>query len=293
MQVVVAIATTGRREVLSLVLRSLADQTRRPDLLILCPAVPKDDLDDTVLPELPFRSQVVTCAPAGLTRQRNAILREVKGDGVVVFFDDDFVPAPSFLAECEKAFEARPDMAMLTGEVLADGVYTPGIPFEEALATLAADRPPAEPVIDDIYNCYGCNMALRPELARSGGVEFDEDLPLYGWLEDVDFSRRMASLGRIMKTTACRGVHLATKKGKGSGRRLGYSQVANPFYLWRKQTMSPSRAAVQAGRNIAANLSKVWRPEPWVDRRGRIVGNVAAFADLLSGRLDPRKISSM
>jgi GT2 family glycosyltransferase len=293
MQVVVAIATTGRREVLSLVLKTLAAQTRLPDLLVLCPAVPKDDLDETVLGDLPFPSRVVLCAPAGLTRQRNAILREVEGEGVVIFFDDDFVPAPSFLAECEKAFAERPDLAMLTGEVLADGVYTPGIPFEEALATLAADRPPPEPSISDIYNCYGCNMAFRPELARGGGIEFDEDLPLYGWLEDVDFSRRMAHLGRIMKTTACRGVHLATKKGKGSGRRLGYSQVANPVYLWRKQTMSLSRAAIQLGRNVAANLSKVWRPEPWVDRRGRVLGNAAAFVDILSGRLDPRKISSM
>jgi GT2 family glycosyltransferase len=293
MKVTVAIATTGRREVLSLVLRSLAEQTRLPDLLALCPAAPDKDLDETVLPELPFRSEVVAAPYAGLPAQRNAILRHLTDAELIVFFDDDFVPAPNFLAECEAVFAERPDLVMLTGEVLADGVYTPGIPFEEARRILADDQPPAERTVADIYNCYGCNMALRADVARRNRIEFDENLPLYAWLEDVDFSRRMAALGRIMKTDACRGVHMATKKGKGSGRRLGYSQIANPIYLWRKQTMSPSRAAIQLSRNVAANLSKVLKPEPWVDRRGRVVGNFMAFADVLTGRLDPRKISSM
>jgi len=31
-------------------------------------------------------------------------------------------------------------------------------------------------------------------------------------------------------------------------------------------------------------------PEPWVDRRGRVRGNLMAFRDLLRGRLDPRRI---
>jgi GT2 family glycosyltransferase len=292
MQLTVAIATTGRREVLSKVLRVLAEQSRLPDELIVCPADPID-LDETVFAELPFPARAVRSPLRGLPAQRNAILRDSGQADVIVFFDDDFVPARDFLKACETIFTERPDMAMLTGEVLADGVYTEGIPFEEARRILAEDRPPAAPELGPIYNCYGCNMALRAGVARSHGVEFDEALPLYAWLEDVDFSRRMAPFGAILKTSACRGVHLATKKGKGSGRRLGYSQIANPIYLWRKKTMSPSRAAAQMGRNVAANLAKILRPEPWVDRRGRLVGNALAFADFLLGRLHPRRIEAL
>jgi hypothetical protein len=45
-------------------------------------------------------------------------------------------------------------------------------------------------------------------------------------------------------------------------------------------------------RNIAANALKTLRPEPWVDRRGRLLGNLRAIADLVTGRLDPRKVLS-
>lgn len=292
MHLTVAIATTGRRAVLSKVLAEFARQSRQPDELIVCPALP-EDVDSDVLAALPFKTQSILSKVRGLPAQRNTILAALQPGGVAIFFDDDFVPAVNFLDEVEKAFERYPDMAMLTGHVLADGVHIEGIPFEDALVTLAQDTPPQTPTVEPIYNCYGCNMALRTDLVRRHAVLFDENLPLYAWLEDVDFSRRMAAFGDIIKSAACRGVHLATKKGKGSGRRLGYSQIANPLYLWGKGTMSPSRAAAQMGRNVSANLTKVLFPEPWVDRRGRLVGNALAALDAVSGRLHPRRIEDL
>jgi hypothetical protein len=43
-------------------------------------------------------------------------------------------------------------------------------------------------------------------------------------------------------------------------------------------------------RNLVANAVRSLRPEPWVDRRGRLRGNVLAVADLVRGRLDPRRV---
>jgi hypothetical protein len=43
-------------------------------------------------------------------------------------------------------------------------------------------------------------------------------------------------------------------------------------------------------RNLLANFAKVIRPEPWVDRRGRVVGNMLGFLDLIRGRLHPTRI---
>ena len=43
------------------------------------------------------------------------------------------------------------------------------------------------------------------------GSRFDENLPLYGWLEDVDFCRQLARYGRIVKNIRLIGVHLGSK----------------------------------------------------------------------------------
>src|SRR3546814_13479492 len=134
-------------------------------------------------------------------------------------------------------------------------------------------------------------MASRLAPVREAGLLFDENLPFYGWLEDVDFSRRLASQGRIVRWNLCRGVHMGVKRGRSPGKRLGYSQIANPVYMWRKGTLTASRACAQMGRNLAANFVKIIMPEPWVDRGGRTRGHLLAPTDLLRGRTPPGRSS--
>ena len=93
-----------------------------------------------------------------------------------------------------------------------------------------------------------------------------------------------------IKAEALRGVHLGTKTGRSPGIRLGYSQIANPAYLIGKGTMAPRRAVRQMVRNVAANLVKSLRPEPWIDRRGRLKGNILGLWDLLRRRARPDRI---
>ena len=80
------------------------------------------------------------------------------------------------------------------------------------------------------------------------------------------------------------------KEGRTPGRRLGYSQVANPLYLFGKGSYSLSRAARSVGRNVAMNAARSVRPEPYIDRRGRLGGNALAVFDLLRGRLAPERV---
>lgn len=143
------------------------------------------------------------------------------------------------------------------------------------------------------YNAYGCNMAIRMAPVRQHGLRFDETLPLYGWLEDVDFSRRLAPYGKIVKSPSLCGVHLGVKSGRNSGLKFGYSQIANPLYMVRKRTLSPARALAQISRNLCMNRLKLRAPEPWIDRAGRWRGNRLALADMLRGRLSPQRILEM
>jgi hypothetical protein len=129
-------------------------------------------------------------------------------------------------------------------------------------------------------------MAFRREAVQ--GILFDERLPLYGWLEDADFSIRTA--GRKLFVDAFCGVHLGVKHGRSPGARLGYSQVANPVFLVAKGVWPRRLAYTRIFLNVAANLLRSAFPEPWIDRRGRFSGNVKAFIDGLRGRLDPMKV---
>jgi GT2 family glycosyltransferase len=290
----VAIATSGRRETLSDTLRMLSEQTRLPDRVVISPAQP-EDCDESVLPTLPYPTSVVR-GPKGLTHQRNTILESTLDADVIVFFDDDFYPRRDFFARAERLFLAYPDVVGLTGRVLADGKLTEGISHQEALSILSADGPEGPPELREaeVYNLYGCNMLVRAKPIHEHQLRFDTNLPLYGWLEDVDFTRRLARYGRLLEDHRLSGVHLATKRGRTSGVRFGYSQVANPLYLMTKGTMSPSRALSQIARNVARNVQRtVVAPEPWIDRRGRLRGNLIAFSHLVAGRLRPQNVTSL
>lgn len=291
MKIVVGIATAGRREVLCDTLAEIAGQQRLPSEILVCPAQ-EEDVDWSFAATLAVPVRRV--APRqGLCLQRNAILDAIVDADLLLFFDDDFLPAPSFIGEAEALFDAQRDIAVATGQVLADGIHGPGLGAEEARAILARDVAPAVAHLTPVENAYGCNMVFRMAAVRAAGARFDENLPLYGWQEDTDFCQQLAGQGRIVHATALRGVHRGSKRGRTSGLRFGYSQIANPVYLVRKGTLRPRRALRLAAGNIAANLGGSLKPNNPVDRRGRLKGNWLAFWDLLRGRLAPQRILSL
>ena len=138
---------------------------------------------------------------------------------------------------------------------------------------------------------YGCNMAYRRDAIA--GHRFDERLPLYGWQEDVDFAARVSAGRPLGRAEGVRGVHRGVSRGRSPGLRIGYSQVANPHYLVRKGTLPVGFALRLVARNLAANHWRAPRPEPWIDRAGRVRGNWRALGDLVRGRLDPGRIVDM
>lgn len=283
---IVAIATTGRPGILRDTLRHLSTLGDRPDLVVVSIAGPGDFEDGT--DDFPFPLRVLE-GPQGLCAQRNAVLEALGASGVLVFLDDDFLPAEGFMQATRQAFARDPEVVMTTGHVIADGILGPGLDHAAGLRLLAGDTP-ASGQPEEVHNGYGCNMAIRLAAVARTRLRFDTTLPRYGWLEDVDFSRRLAAAGRIVKDPAMRGVHLGTKTGRSRGVPLGYSQIANPVYLIRKGSMAPRRALRMMLRNCLANLGKSLRPEPWVDRRGRLRGNLLALRDLATGRLSPERI---
>ena len=283
--IAIAIATTGRAAVLTETLREVKRQTRAADVIAICPAedgdIDQDALDALDLPIRIYRGD------RGASAQRNAILRDLPPVDVVLFLDDDFFLAPDYLAELAALFAGHPDIMLATGALIADGATGPG--YDAAVArAMIATAPRRTGRIEDVFSGYGCNLAVR--FSAVPGLRFDENLPLYSWAEDVEYSRQVAAFGRLVKSTALTGVHLATKRGRTSGLRFGYSQVANQVYLRRKGVISTRLAVIHSGRNILANLRGLIRSEAYIDRRGRLLGNLYGLADLARGRLSPMRI---
>ncbi|MCX8134643.1 MAG: glycosyltransferase family 2 protein [Roseococcus sp.] len=288
MRIAVGIATRGRAAILGEVLEELRRQRRRPDRLLVCHVTEEDVAGlPARFPEAEFLAQ----NPGGLPRQRNRILDAAADCDLLLYLDDDFLPAPDWLVVLEAVMRAHPDCAVATGTVIADGAKGPGIGVTEGRALLAADAPPADPLaVAPHFNGYGCNMALRLAPMRAHGLRFDERLPLYAWYEDIDLTRRLLPYGRILRLAGARGVHLGAKSGRVPGIRLGYSQVVNPIYLACKGSFPWSHALPSAARHCLKNLLLSPWPEPEVDRWGRFKGNMIGLWDVLRGRAAPERI---
>jgi GT2 family glycosyltransferase len=290
LRLVVGIATRGRSTILSEAIAFLAKQERQPDQLLVAYSEPEDVGDaPSQFPDAKFIR-----TPLGLTRQRNAILAEAADSDILLFIDDDFFPDPRYLAITEQLFIDHPDVVAATGTVLANDIKGPGLTVASAKSIVSSHTgTQGKQQISPLFFVYGCNMSLRMAPIRQHQLRFDEALPLYGSYEDWDISRQLASFGAIVRVSDACGVHLSAKVGRMSGVRMGYAQVANPIYLARKGTFPWSEVFRVIVGPCLKNLVRSVAPEPHVDRLGRFSGNLVAFRDLLTGRLNPQQITDL
>jgi hypothetical protein len=290
LRVAAAIATKGRPAATGWVVRLLARQTVRPDQVILSGSCGADigpyDAEGLRVDEL--------IGTAGSSVQRNRAIDALAPDiDIVIFLDDDFAPERHWIEQCAQVFTADPTLAGLSGRTLRDGATGQSLTWDEALALVdgAEDATPQRPPLDPCTSLYGCNMACRVQ--SIGELRFDERLVLYGWLEDKDFSRRLARRGRLMFCNYLIGVHLGMRGGRVSGRRFGYSQVVNAIYLHRKGVLTRREALSNVVRAVGVNCVKSVRPEAHLDRRGRLIGNVIGIAEMCVGSVKPERAARL
>jgi hypothetical protein len=120
---------------------------------------------------------------------------------------------------------------------------------------------------------------------------FDEELPLYSWLFEVDICRRLHRNGRVGNVPSAAVAHLASSGKKMSGIKMGYSQVCNPYYLWtRKGTMSFAEFSRHTLQAIGSNTIRLCNVRDPIDRPGRLRGNLLAFRDIMLKQDRPKKI---
>lgn len=289
MRVSIIIPTLNRVDLLPDVLARLDQQTIPPaEVLLSAP-------DESHV--VPYVSQNYLLKSVfgtkGLCAQRNrAMIEALERADIITFFDDDFIPSNDYIENVVAAFRTYPEWVVVMGSLAADGAHGPGFTFSEGLAILrsAEKRRSAEETdyIAKHPGAYGCNMSIRASCI--GALRFDERLVLYGWQEDIDFTNQLLRHGEIVQTGKLFGVHLGAKSGRVSGVKFGYSQVCNPVYLMKKGTMPVSFAMELMARNLIANITKSVWSEKYIDRKGRLAGNMLAIYHILRGRVTPEYI---
>jgi hypothetical protein len=286
----VVIASVGRPSVLHETILSILGQVHRPDEIVI--SVPSLEHVDPRSPALPLVRCVIS--PQGSCIQRNRGVRAMATDAkLVAFLDDDVELDPDYLRVVAETFAAHPGLVAANGDLIADGGPSQRFSRDEAramLQSLAAERPvESSRWLIDSGRIHGCHFTVRRSVFET--LEFDERLPLYGWLEDVDLGRSCRKLGRVGCIGGARLVHLAHKGGRTSGLRYGFSQVMNPAYLRSKgnytlrECLKNWRLALASNLLGAGTLSRM--------KFERLQGNLIAFGMLMRGRIDPEHVTRL
>jgi hypothetical protein len=128
-RIAIVIASTGRPVELGRWSDHVRRQTLPPSALVYAVAKPTD---------LPRSSELqgavaVVASDPGLPIQRNAGLEAViRSNDIIAYFDDDYVPSSYCVEGIDHFFRMHPDVAAANGMLLADGINSAGIPYEEA-----------------------------------------------------------------------------------------------------------------------------------------------------------------
>jgi GT2 family glycosyltransferase len=290
-KVAVVIASTQRSDILLKALESIMNQNRTPDEIVVS-VISEADLPG---PSLPSRVRRVFSKP-GASVQRNAgIDALVSRPLFVAFLDDDVILHPDYLRNMEQIFKSKPHTMLIMGHLLANG----NISLDEAHGLIAC--PPDcgsntgqyYPLRQAYGNVYGANMCIRFSLLEK--ERFDERLPLYSLMEDVDMGTRARRYGEIGYYFGSLAVHLRVSGGRISYRALGFSEVMNPMYLGCKGTI-PKRHAilrfvllVPVMNAILACIPNRRQHERWQ----RLIGNLRAVSDIVSWRIEPERATEL
>lgn len=311
MKAFIITATKGRAKETQRLLDCLQRQTFQPTFTIIAGTEPRDLEGISNHPWIAAgHGEAIVSPRMGSSAQRNFGMELLEQRGYFapeagrffcVFFDDDYRLADDWLEQAAKRFD-QDNIVGLTGQILADGVHGPpatpqrprsGLTEDQATDFISGKTPPEShwasgPHERDTASVDGCNMAFVDTVVRQ--TRFDENLPLYGWQEDRDYTVMAKKLGRVIYFPGCKGVHLGVKSGRTSSVKFGYSQIANPLYLMKKKTMGYRIGTTLIMQALAVNLIRGFRDHPVVDYRGRLRGNMRAVWDILCFRSDPRRI---
>jgi GT2 family glycosyltransferase len=210
----------------------------------------------------------------GLTRQRNIGLKSLSNQAeIVLFLDDDLELELDYIEKIINCYEGdvKQKIGGVEGYPLIDGPHRRKIK--------------SYPVYEQRLSLYGCNMSYR--VSKIQGELFDENLKSYAWLEDLDFSLRIGRNSKLVRVNNAHCYHYTSPKARIGNRKYGYMQIANWYYLNKKNSL-PGLITANVFLYPFKNLIRLYDSR----YRERFIGNMKAIYRILKYRHNPIEIIS-
>lgn len=247
----VVVCTRHRPALLTRFLDSLAEQSPHPAQLIIVDAS-LDAESRAALERHPRRHELaeridyrqVDASLAGVTRQRNLGLSLVETD-LAAFFDDDVVLLPGCLAALERTHRAAPELVGVGAHIVNEPATPSAVWRLRRLLWIVPTLAPGRYFGSGVSTPWGFGGAFdglaegdwlpggavmwKTEAARATG--FTDGLDGYGMGNDLEFSLRIARLGRQVMAGDARLLHLQEGGGRPDPRRLGYEGLRNRRHI--------------------------------------------------------------
>jgi len=278
----VIIASRGRPGVLRATLESIFKQQLPPDEVIISIV---DEMDAP--PSIDNAGVRVIFGRPGLCIQRNSGMLALDSRcDLVSFLDDDLELAPDYFAQIRSFFSETPSAVGGNGNILMEGCSRQAA--EEILQKKSTIQQDGS--LSALKSLYGCNMHFRRQAI--GEEKFDERLSLYGWLEDYDFSSRVAQKGGLYWIPQAKLCHLKEPSGRMNNRKFGFAQIMNPFYLYKKGVLQ--LAEFFGSHLIPCTISNSIKISTFSGIGwDRLRGNIKALTMICSGRCDPEFVANI
>lgn len=289
MHLVFVIATKDRPDDLRKALRSLAEQSYRPDGVIIVDG--SEQPVEAVACEFAGQLQLTYThhQPPSAAAQRNVGIRMIPGaTRLVGFIDDDATLEPSALERMVRFWEqAAPDIggcafnlvnhpprqsSLFKRGRLAEllGLYSvkPGVVMPSGWQTMIGT------VRENLFTDWLPSTAVTWRTDVLGGTHFDEFFSGYSYLEDLDFSFNVRRRWRLAVLAAAGYRHNPSLVRHSGGFRFGRREIVNRLYFVRKHGLSVRRCRLAIAGRFAMTLGHAVRHLDG-DALLRAAGNVA------------------
>lgn len=275
------VCTYHRPEPISRLLRTVFEQTRVPDEILIIDGSIDERTEKLFESAEQFKGVAyhrVDASQRGLTRQRNIGVAMSTGD-IIAFLDDDIELEQGYFEELLRTYQLHPDAIAVSGYIVNENEWIPAGIYEQSTRdwyvydgwkSRESSRVRFRSLLGMGYRLpsgyvpeegHGRAAGLYPPTGRSyrvetlmGGVasyrrdlfrhiQFSLYFYGYGLYEDMDFTVRASRFGSLYITTAARCTHHHDRDGRPNQLHFGTMVVRNGWYVWRIRWPRPSRIA--------------------------------------------------
>lgn len=288
--VTAAIPTFERGELLLDTLRALLADARPAGELLVVDQTPRHAREvEAALQALEALGRVrrLRLPRPSITAAMNAALRHARG-ALVLFLDDDIVPAPGLVAAHAAAYDDDATWAV-AGQVLQPGEepLPPGAAFSLTPGGLRAhlDFPFRSSSRAFVLNVMAGNLSLRRARALEVGG-FDENFEGVAYRFETEFARRLGRAGgRILFEPAASIRHLRAPRGgtRAHGSHLTAASAAHgvgDYYFALREGRGSERCAYLLRRPLREVAARFYLRRPWF-LLPRLLGELRAAARAL------------